>query len=148
MSTLQGGGYTNLSNYIKNTLIPSCTTIRAANIYDYEVADLAGFPAVTITAQDMTAQILDNTRNERIYNFTIRVFIERQKQNFGASKAETILRLIADDLIDKIDQDSTFGGNAIDVKPFNAKFGYVDRELQNIRVVEVSLQCRCANTWR
>lgn len=148
MSVLQGGGYIGISNYLKNTVIPSCLTIRSANIFDYEVADLAGFPAATITAQEMVAKILDNSRNERIYHFTIRVFIDRTKTNFGASKAETILRTVADDLINKIDQDATLGGNAIDVKPFDAKFGYVDRENQNIRVAEITLEARCANSWR
>lgn len=146
--TQQGTGYVGISNYLKNTLIPSVTSIRGANIFDHELTDLAGFPSVTITAQEMVGSILDNVRNQRIYRFTIRVFIERNKQNLGSSQAETVLRTVADELVSKIDADPTLGGNCIDARPFNAKFGYVDREFQDIRLMEITLDCYDAITWR
>jgi len=148
MSTIQGNGITGCSNYLKNTLIPSVTSIRSANIYDQELTDLAGFPAVTITVQEQSGSFLDNTRNQRIYRFTIRVFIDRNQVNFGSSKAETILRTVADEMTLKLDADPTLGGNCIYSKPFVAKFGYVDREQTNIRIMELQLDCVDAVTWR
>lgn len=147
MSVLQGGGFAGISSYLKTTLIPQATGIRSTNIYDHELTDLAGFPAATITAQELGGKILDNSRNERRYRFTVRVFIDR-KRVVGSSSAERLLRTIADELIDKLDADPTMGGNAIDSTPFEAKFGYVDREQNDIRLMEVLIDARCAITWR
>jgi hypothetical protein len=148
MATRQGSGIAAISTYLVSSLLPSVTTIRLTNIYDNELTDLAGFPAATVTAGEVTGKVLDNSRNERIQRFTIRVFIDRNKQNFGPSKAETILRTLADEIILKIDADSTLNGNCLDVKPFDAKFGYIDRESNNIRVMELVLDCKDVITWR
>lgn len=145
---LQGTGATGLSNYLKNTLIPSVTNIRSTNIFDHEITDLAGFPAATITMQELLGRVIDNNRNEVTYRFIIRVFIDRGKANFGSSKAESVLRSTIDTLVTKIHADPTLNGNCINSKPFDIKFGYVDRENQNIRVGELTLDCYDANTWR
>lgn len=144
----QDTGFTGISNYLKNTLIPSVTSIRGANIFDHELTDLGGFPSVTITAQEQMGKFLDNTRNERTYRFTIRVFIDRNKQNFGTSKAETILRTVADEITLLLDADSTLGNNCIYTKVFPAKFGYVERESNNLRVMEIIMDAIGAITWR
>jgi hypothetical protein len=144
----QGSGFTGCSNYIKSTLIPSVTSMRITNIFDNELTDLAGFPAATITATEQPGKVLDNSRNEHIYRFMIRIFIDRNKQNFGSSKAETILRTLADEITLKIDSDPTLGGNCIVTKVFPAKFGYVNRESNNLRVMEITLDCQDAVTWR
>ncbi len=146
--SLQGTGATGISNYLKNTLIPSVVNIRSANIFDQELTDLAGFPAATITLQTLKGKILDNSRNERIYRFTIRIFIDRNKQNFGSNTAETILRSITDSLVAQIDADPTLGGNCINTVPFEVNYGYIDRENQNIRLCEVILDCKDASQWR
>lgn len=146
--SLQGTGPTGISNYLKNTLIASVPSLRASNIFDYEEADLAGFPAATISLQEKKGKTLDNNRNEHIFSFTIRVFIERTKQNFGASKAESILRSVVSDLITKIDADPTLGNNCIVCNVQTQKYGYVDRANQDIRLCEVTLDCIDANTWR
>lgn len=148
MSTRQGAGFTGCSNYLLNTLIPSIVSLRTANIYDHELTDLAGFPAATITAGEQISKVLDNTRNEVTQRFIIRVFIDRNKQNLGSNTAETVLRTIADEINLKLMADPTLGGNCIDSKPADAKFGYVDRENNNIRVMEITLDCRDAITWR
>jgi hypothetical protein len=148
MATRQGQGITGCSDYLKNTLIPSIASIRTANIYDHELTDLAGFPAVTITTQEQPAKILDNNRNSHTYRFTIRVFIDRNAKNFGSSKAETILRTIADEMTLKLDADPTLGGNCIYAHPAPVKFGYVDRESNNLRLMELTLDCEDVITWR
>ena len=141
MSTKQGTGFVGISNYFKNTLIPSITTIRITNIFDHELTDLGGYPACTITSQEILGRFLDNARNERTYRFVIRIFIERNPKNFGSQKAETILRALSDEIISKIDGDPTLGGNCIYTKPFTAKYGYVNRQSNNIRLVEVQMDC-------
>lgn len=138
--------FARISNYLKFSLIPNISSIRGANIYDHELTDLAGFPSVTITVQELAGRILDNARNERVYRFTIRVFIDRK--NFGSQKTESVLRTVADEFIDKLDADPTLGGNCIDSIPFPAKFGYIDRESNDIRLMEVQLDARNAITWR
>lgn len=148
MATRQGGGYIGISNYLKTALIPTVISIRSSNIFDHELTDLAGFPAATITATELIGKPLDNTRNERIQRFTIRIFIDRNKQNLGSNTAESVLRTLADEIILKVDAEPTLGGNCIDAKAFDAKFGYIDRESNNIRVMEITLDCRDAITWR
>ena len=148
MSTRQGQGITGCSNYLKNTLLPSVTSIRITNIFDNELTDLAGFPAATITVMEQDGKPIDNCRNERIYRFTIRVFIDRNAKNFGSAKAETVLRTVADEITLLVDGDPTLGGNCIYVKPFVAKFGYVDRESNNLRVMEITLECEDVVSWR
>jgi hypothetical protein len=145
-ATQQNSTITVISNYIKSTLIPSVIDIRSSNIFDHELTDLAGFPAATITLQDITGKILDNARNERTYSFAIRIFIDRNKQNFGSSKAETILRTMANNFILQVDNDPSLGGNAIFAKAFNIKLGYVDRESNNLRLFEVTLEVIDATT--
>jgi len=146
--SLQGTGATALSNYIKGTLIPNVVDIRSSNIFDNEVTDLQGFPAATITLEELPGKVLDNSRNQHIFRFVIRIFIDRNVQNFGTSKAESILRSTTNDLITQIDADPTLNGNCIIASVFSVKFGYLQRESNNIRVAEVTLNCIDANTWR
>lgn len=148
MATRQGGGYSGISNYLTQTLLPRLTTLRLSNIYAYEPTDLGGYPSCTVTAQAMDGKIIDNTRNERIHIFTIRLFIDRNVQNLGVVNAESILRTVADEIVLQIDSDPSLGGNCIDADPFNAKMGYINRQNQNIRVMEITLLCRDAVTWR
>lgn len=145
---LQGNGIEATSNYLINTLLPSVTTIRLTNIYDHELTDLAGFPSATLTVSDLKGEILDNYRNKRSYTFTLRIFIDRNKLNFGTSKSEKILRTLSDEIIQKIDSDPTMGGNCIYAMPSPAKYGYVNRENNNIRLLEMQIEAIDANTWR
>lgn len=148
MATIQGTGITGVSAYFKNTLIPSITTIRVANIFDYEPTDLGGYPSVTITSQEILGKFLDNSRNERTFRFSIRVFIDRNAQNFGSLNAETILRTVSDEMILKIDADPTLGGNCTYTKVAGIKYGYVNRQSNNIRMAEVVIDCIDIITYR
>lgn len=141
MTTQQGSGYQGISNYLRDVLIPSITSVRITNIFDRELTDLDGFPAATITIQDLDGKFLDNMRNQRTYRFMVRIFIERGKNGFGTDKAEQVLRLVADECINKIDADISLGGNCIFVYPHKAKFGYIQRELNNVRLMEIQLDC-------
>jgi len=145
---LQGTGFQAISSYLKITLIPSVASIRTANIFDSEVTDLGGYPAVTITLKGLDSSFLDNTRNKHVFDVSIKIFIDRNKQNFGVSTSEDILRQMAGELISAIDADYNLGGNCIYCEPFIGSPAYVDRENQNIRFIEVSLKCVDANKWR
>lgn len=148
MTLQQGTGHVGISNYLKNVLVPSITTIRIQNIFDHELTDLAGFPAATITASDLAGEFLDNMRNQRGYRFMIRIFIERSKLNVGTQEAESTLRTVMDEFIQRFDADPTLGGNCIYTRPGTARYGYVDREQNNIRVAEITLDAFDAITWR
>ena len=148
MSFQQNSTIDTISNYIKTNLIPSVVDIRTTNIYDHELTDLAGFPAATITLQDITGKTLDNARNERIYAFSVRIFIDRNKQNFGSNKTEGILRTMANNFILLVDADPSLGGNVIWARAFNIKLGYVNRESNNLRLFEVTLEVTDAITYR
>lgn len=135
-----------ISDYLKTVVIPSVTTVRITNIYDNEGTDLAGYPAATITMGEDISKVLDNTRNEVGIKFFIRIFIDRTR--FGSSKAETILRSVATEIRTKLDSDITLGGKCIYTKPFNARYGYINRQQQNIRIAEIELNVIEAYQWR
>lgn len=148
MSTRQAGGISGCSSYLVGTLLPSVTTLRLQNIYDYEKTDLAGYPAATVTVTEQPAARLDNSRNKHTYRFVIRVFIDRNTQNFGSNTAESILRTLADEITLKVDGDNTLGGNCIFSEPAAAKFGYINAATDNIRVMEITLDCVDAVTFK
>lgn len=138
--SLQGTGIVGLSNYLKNTLIPSISTLNSSSVYDYEPTSLAGFPSVTIVPTEYTGSVNDNTRNERHYLFMLSVFMDRNIANLGPDVSEQVIRQTADEIVEKIDADSTLGGNCIICKPTNAKFGYINRESNNLRVLQVTIE--------
>ena len=147
MATRQStNGIQGVSDYLLNSLLPSISTIRLTNIFDHELTDLAGFPSATVTLTEENGSVLDNARNQRIYKFQIRVFIDRNTKNFGSSKAEKILRTVADEITLKIDADITLNGNCLYCRPYNARFGYIDRQSNNIRLMEIDLECYDAIT--
>jgi len=148
MSIRQGNGIDATSNYLKNTVLPQITQLRSSNIFDNELTDLAGFPACTITIEESPARYLDNARNEHRWKFVIRFFIDRNKQNFGASKTEQILRQMSDSLMLILDADPTLGGNVIATYPPQVKYGYLNRESTNMRMAEVTVEAWDAITWR
>lgn len=144
----QGGMWEGISAYLVQTLLPTVSSLQAANVFDNENTNITGYPAVTVTANEGPGRVLDNTRNMRIYRFVIRVFIDRNKQNFGVNQSEKLLRQTADEITFKLDGDPTLGGTCINAIPFQARFGYVDRQSNNIRVMEIQLDAQCAITWR
>lgn len=148
MTSQQGTGFVGISNYIKTSLIPAVTSIRITNIYDNEVTDLKGYPSVTITASNLDGKFLDTNRNERRYRFSIKLFIDRNQQNFGTQKAETILRTALDEMVNIVDADPTLNGNCIYTRPFVARPLYVDRQNNNLRVAELILECTDAVTFK
>lgn len=146
--SFQGTGPDGISNYLKTTLLANLTTVNVASIYDYEDLPKAGFPAVTVNLTDKSAKVADNARNIHEFVFTIRVYIDRTAKNFGVSKAEDILRLAANEILQKLDSDPTLGGNCIIASPAPFKMGYVDQGSNNIRLIEIQLTCIDANNWR
>jgi hypothetical protein len=148
MATKQGTGVTGISDYLVKNLLPTITSLNADSIYDYEPLSLAGYPAATVTIQSITGKVGDNARNERHYIFTINVYMDRSAQNLGAEEAESIMRSISDQLISLVDDDPTLGGNCIIAKPLDATYLYANRESNNIRVMQVTLDCRDVSKWR
>lgn len=144
----QGLGLLGLSYYLTSELLPTLQTLRIENIFDYEKSDIEGYPAATVTGAEIPGKVLDNTRNMRIIRFVIRIFIDRNKQNLGGSQAEFVARSVSDELMLRIDGDPTLGGNCINAIPFGARLGYIERLSNNIRVIEVTLDCQIAITWR
>lgn len=144
----QGGMFEAISAYLTTTLLPTVTSLQSANIFDNENTNLSGYPAATVTAQELQGRVLDNTRNMRIFRFSIRVFVDRNASNFGVNQSEKIIRQTADEITLKLDADPTLGGTCINAIPFQARFGYVDRQSNNLRVMEIQLDAQCAITWR
>jgi predicted TIM-barrel enzyme len=136
----------NIIGYLVNTLLPSMATLRIGNIYDREVTDLNGTPAATVTPGELEGEVLDNYRNRRMLPVQIRIFIARDQ--ISAQLVEQALREIADELVDKLDADITLGGNCIYTRPHSAEYGYVQRATDDVRVIQVLLECVYIHTWR
>ena len=81
----------------------------------------------------------DTQRNVRTYKFVIRVYQERAK--VGNSKAERLIREIADEILTLFDNNTTLDGMVKMVRPVIANFDYIDREIGDTRVAEYNLEC-------
>lgn len=144
----QGGGPAAISTYLATVLLPSMTTININSIQEYEDLPKSGFPAATITWTDKSGEYADNARNKVTWTFTIRIYIDRSVHNFGVAKAETIYKSVGSELVQKLEANPKLGNTVITSHPFNFRTGYIDQGSNNIRLIEVQLECMDINTWR
>jgi hypothetical protein len=136
----------NIIAYIVDTVLPSMSTLKIGSIFDREITDLEGVPAATVTPGDLVGEVLDNYRNRRTLTVQIRIFIARDQ--ISAQLVEQALREIADELVEILDADITLGGNCIYTRPHSAEYGYVQRATDDVRVIQVKLDCVYIHTWR
>lgn len=135
-----------LSAGIKATIVQAITAgtvtgIKATRILEYEPNQMDGFPFITIAAASAPAEFADTSRNKRNYTFSVKVYQERRE--FGAEKAEQVLRLLNDELLTLFDAQHYLYGDLIRgrgfVEAIPAEWAYITTEQIDVRVSNILL---------
>lgn len=125
------------------TMIKTSAEVDSAAVFDYAKSKMDHYPTITVTPSDnQDAIFADTSRNQRTYNFAIRVYQERMEQ--GEDASERIMRTIVDDLIRIFDADlylnTTLQGRGF-AKPIPSVWQYVQGEQVNTRMAEIIIGC-------
>lgn len=133
------------------------TAMLAANnliqqVYDYEVSEFGGDPAVTITPSANDSDYRNTTQNRRIYAFDIRVWVKRGDPR-NDKEAEDVLTELVDSIIDDFDKYYTLGTGSpgaalvlptgytmIKVYAMPSAWMYGERETI-YRIAEIKIKC-------
>jgi len=131
-----------LSAAIK-AVIQTSSEVDSTQVFDYAKSKMEHYPCITITPLETPeAFFADTSRNQRSYNFAIRIYQERMEQ--GESDSERIMRTIVDDLISKFDADiylgATLRGRGF-CRPIPSRWSFVQGEQVNTRMAEIILTC-------
>lgn len=123
--------------------VKTSSEVANAAVLDYAKSKMDHYPTITVTPFDNNeAFFADTSRNQRTYNFAIRVYQERADQ--GEEESERIMRTIVDDLISIFDADvylnDTLAGRGYQ-KPIPSRWSFVQAELTNTRMAEIIISC-------
>ncbi len=123
--------------------VQTSAEVDSAAVYDYGKSKMTHYPSITVTPSDNQDPIFaDTSRNQRTYNFAIRVYQERMEQ--GEGESERIMRTIVDDLITIFDADlylnDVLRGRGF-AKPIPSIWQYVQGEQVNTRMAEIIIGC-------
>lgn len=121
------------------TELSDITGLHSVYAYEPALSDDGKYPFATVTIDSVDGQFGDTQRNVRTYKFVVRVYQERTK--VGNSKAERLIREIADEILTLFDNNTTLDGMVKMVRPVTANFDYIDREIGDTRVAEYNFEC-------
>jgi len=114
--------------------------------HTYEIDRLKGYPAATITPSGHDNEYSTTSDNQRVYNFTINLYIQQSGQ-YGEKEVDDAMAELVDSVIDDFDKDYTFQGLSVPtgytmmmVKAVPSTWGYVERESWE-RVAQVEISC-------
>lgn len=128
-----------LSAAIK-TVLTGVSSLR--EIYEYEKAELSGFPAVCITPSETSAETLDSGNDLRTYRFLVRVYYAMKNDT---EDAEVALQEAANDILDALANAGRLGGIVdFPVSAAPGKWGYVDLATGKARTAEIEVICKKA----
>lgn len=90
-------------------LLAKLVSILQANtliqeVWNYEVGDLTGNPAITIVPSANEGDYSSTTENRRTYAFTVRCFIQRGTTEITKKKADELMRALVDSVLDDFDK--------------------------------------------
>ena len=81
-----------------------------AVVFDYPEGDFKKFPAAVVTVTGGVGQVLDTHKNERTFNFMVRLYQEQSEAATDKASADQIMTAAADALLIAFDQDKDLGG--------------------------------------
>lgn len=111
------------------------TVTELEQVYNHEPKELAKFPCATVTAFSHTDVFADTAANTRQFTFMIRLYFRTDV----AQDAETVLRVVADKVIEKIESDITLNDSCDFARPSEGKWLFQQREVP-VRVVEITVE--------
>jgi hypothetical protein len=79
-------------------------------VFKYDDGDFKKFPTALITESGGRGQVIDSHRNQRTYNFTIKLYQEQSQAGKTKAEAATIMRSATDAVLLAFDADKDFSG--------------------------------------
>jgi len=113
---------------------------RIRHVYAYNGVENPGYPYAVVIPTSFEGDYASYGRNKRSFNVGIEVYIEREKSNFGASKAERIAREITDEVLTMFDMDTTLSGTVSYCRPSSGELQYRDGLIEE-RAISINLEC-------
>ena len=114
--------------------------------YDYEVAKFEGQPAVVVVPSDSEGEYSTSNDNERVYAFSVFLFVARGDNYYSDSEADRVMRTLVDSVIDNFDSNWQLTGLELNtgysmlyMEAAPSSWGYVDREM-SYRMAEITLR--------
>ena len=119
------------------TLISTATKVQ--NVYNYENPKPDGYPCISITNFEGTAEFADTSRFRR--NYTYRILVTQERINVGPSEAERIVTGLVDELVSLFDNNANYNlsNSVIFFEPPAVKFGYLQAPDVDVRSAEITL---------
>lgn len=115
-------------------------------VYDYEVSDFNGQPAVVIVPSDSEGEYSNTIDNERIYAFSVFVFVARAKEYYTDEKCDVVMRSLVDSILDDFDKNWQLTGLVVPtgysmlyMESAPSMWGYANREMV-YRMAEIKLR--------
>lgn len=121
------------------TIIQTDADFVYGNVFDYEpeIQLVDKDPFAVVTGSDNESDFANTIENKRLYEFSIKVFVERASR--GDQNAEILTTSIVDRLIDTFDQSGTLSVNGVLlVKPSPSAWSYIMAD-KEYRVAEIKL---------
>jgi hypothetical protein len=94
------------------------------DIFDYPEAKFENYPVAVIMSKGIEGEILDTSRNQRTFKFTIDLYQEQTKAGRTPEEAEKIMGRASDKIIEAFDTDQDLGGEVLMVRIVNAVFDF------------------------
>lgn len=99
-----------LTNKLKS-MLGTLTLLQTGAVYDYEVEEFGKLPAITIIPSPDTADYRSTSDNERIYAFSVQVWVDRSAPRTPVD-AENALRDLVDAIQKMFDKHFTLGASS------------------------------------
>lgn len=134
-------------------LLDKIVSIMEANeliqeVFNFEKQEFDGDPVASVSPSGNEADYQTTNFNERIYSFSVKLFVGRTSREKTGKDADRVLRDLVDSVVDDIDKDFTFAGLTvptgycmINVFAQPTQWGYTGAE-DEYRVAEVIVRCR------
>jgi hypothetical protein len=84
------------------------------DVLKYADGDFKKFPGARVTESGGKGQVIDSHRNQRTYNFVIKLYQEQSQAGKSKQEASVIMREAADAILTAFDQDKDLSG-AVDI---------------------------------
>ena len=141
--------FNTISNKLK-TVLDGITDLES--VYEYPWLKFDGYPSATITPSGYDSDYETNTENQRLYVYTIRLFVGLKSVNKVSYKDKVdtghrIMRELTDKVIDVFDKDELLSGidlptgyTMIGVKPVPSSIVYFPDEKMIVSEVKVEVK--------
>lgn len=95
-----------------------------ADVFTYAHGDFKKYPTAEVYESGSPAIVADTHRNERTFNFVIKLYQEQSAQGRDKQPAAIIMRQAVDAVIIAFDKDKDLGGEVQIVRPVSVDINY------------------------